>query len=79
MVRYFNSWTPLVVVGTVAFLALPWLGLIAFLAAAVVTLATLAALAWAIIEIPLGVGRAIGWRWGQRAGRAGFRPVAGAC
>jgi hypothetical protein len=29
MVRYFYAWTPLGIVGTVAVLSLPWLGLIA--------------------------------------------------
>src|SRR5262249_49759046 len=46
MVRYFYAWTPLVIVGTVVFLSLPWLGLIALM---IVSLAALAAVAYAIV------------------------------
>jgi hypothetical protein len=66
-VRYLNAWTPLVVVGTVVLLALPWLGLIALMFAALATLAALAALAWAIVATPLAVGRALGRRWHGRS------------
>jgi quercetin dioxygenase-like cupin family protein len=62
MVRYFYSWTPLVVVGSVLLLALPWLGLVALVLAAFASVAALAALAWAIVEAPLAAGRAIGHR-----------------
>jgi hypothetical protein len=62
MVRYFYSWTSLVVVGSVLLLALPWLGLIALMTAALASLAALAALGWAIVAAPLAVGRAIGHR-----------------
>jgi len=49
MVRYFYAWTPLVVVGTVVILSLPWLGLIAFMIAALVAVAAPVALAWATV------------------------------
>jgi hypothetical protein len=62
LVRYFYAWTPLVVVGTVVVLALPWLGLIALMIAALAALAALPALAWAMVATPLAVGRAIGHR-----------------
>lgn len=68
MVRYFYAWTPLVIVGTVFFLALPWLGLIALMIFSLVTLAALAALAWAIVFLPYKLSRAIGRRWHIRSG-----------
>jgi hypothetical protein len=49
MVRYFYAWTPLVLVGTVAILALPWLAVIALIAALIVAFAAVGALAWAIV------------------------------
>lgn len=64
MVRYFWGWTPLVIVGTVILLTLPWLGVIALL---VVALGAVAALAWAVVYVPYLVGRAIHNRW--RGGR----------
>jgi hypothetical protein len=68
MVRYFYVWTPLVIVGAVVLLALPWLGLIALMVFALVALAALAALAWAIVAAPLALGRAVGRRWRARSG-----------
>jgi hypothetical protein len=62
MVRYFYAGTPLVIVGTVVLLALPWLGLIALMIAAPVALVALAALAWAILALPYMLGRAISRR-----------------
>jgi hypothetical protein len=59
MVRYFYAWTPLVIVGTVVLLSLPWLGLIALMIASLVALVALAALAWAIVFVPYMLGRAI--------------------
>jgi uncharacterized membrane protein len=56
MVRYFYAWTPLVIVGTIFFLALPWLALIALL---IVALFALAALAAAVVFLPFMLGRAI--------------------
>jgi hypothetical protein len=65
MVRYFYGWTPLVIVGTLLLLAIPWLGLIAFM---IVSLVALAALAWAIVFVPYMVSRAISRRWHMRSG-----------
>jgi hypothetical protein len=67
VVRYFYAWTPLVVVGTVVLLSLPWLGLIALTIAAIAAVAALAAFAWAIVAAPPAVGRAIGHRWHGRS------------
>ena len=63
MVRYFYAWTPLVFVGTVVLLSLPYLGLIALV---IYALVALAALAWAIVYVPYLLGRAIGRRWHSR-------------
>jgi hypothetical protein len=72
LVRYFYAWTPLVVVGTVFLLSLPWLGLIALMIAALAAFAALAALAWVTVAVPLAVGHAIGHRWHWRS--AASRP-----
>jgi hypothetical protein len=79
MVSYFYAWTPLVILGAVIILALPWLGLIAFMIVSLVGLAALAALAWAILAVPYALGRAISSRWQVRssAGRTTAAPVAG--
>ncbi len=63
MVRYFYAWTPLVIVGTVFLLSLPWLGLIALMIVAIVALVALAALAWTLVFVPYTVSRAINRRW----------------
>jgi hypothetical protein len=68
MVRYLCAWTPLVIVGTVALLTLPWLGLIAFVIFSLVALAALAALASAIVFVPYLLGRAISRYWQGRSG-----------
>ncbi len=68
MVRYFYAWTPLVIVGTVVVLFMPWLGLIALAIVAIVALGALAALAWAIVFVPYMLGRAISRRWHMRSG-----------
>jgi uncharacterized protein (DUF486 family) len=60
MARYFYAWAPLAIVGSVVFLALPWLGLIALL---VVALVALPALAWAVVFVPYTLGRAISRSW----------------
>ena len=60
MLRYFYAWTPLVIVATVVFLALPWLGLIALMVA---SLAALAVLAFAVVVVPLALIRAAGRLW----------------
>jgi hypothetical protein len=65
MVRYFYAWTPLVIVGAVVILSLPWLGLIALV---IVSLAPLAALAWATVFVPHLLSRAISRRWHGRSG-----------
>jgi hypothetical protein len=65
MVRYWYAWTPLVIVGTVVVLSLPWLGLIALM---IVSLAALAALAWGIVFVPYMLSRAIGRRWHSLSG-----------
>jgi hypothetical protein len=69
MVRYWYSLPPLVVVATVFFLALPWLGLIALMLFALVALAALGALAWGIVLVPHMVIRAVGSRRQSRRGR----------
>src|SRR5262245_62790564 len=63
MVRYFYSWTPLVLAGTVVLLTLPWLGLIALV---VFALVALAALASAAVVVPYALGRAAGRLWHLR-------------
>lgn len=60
MVRYFYAWTPLLIVGAVSILALPWLGLIALM---IVALVVVPGLAWAIIFVPYRAGQAISHRW----------------
>jgi ABC-type protease/lipase transport system fused ATPase/permease subunit len=67
MVRYFYVWTPFFIVGTVVFLSLPYLGLIAFMLFALLALVALAALAWAIVAVPYTLGRAISRRWQDRS------------
>src|SRR5438874_2452311 len=68
MVRYFYAWTPLVIVGMVVLLSMPWLGLIALMIVAMVALVALAALAWAVVFLPYTLGRAISRRWRVRSG-----------
>jgi hypothetical protein len=70
MVRYFYAWIPLVFVGTLFVLALPWLGLIALMIAALAGLTALAALASAIVLVPYTLGRAISRRWHGRGSAA---------
>jgi ABC-type protease/lipase transport system fused ATPase/permease subunit len=62
MVRYFYAWTPLVILGTVVLLSMPWLGLIALMIVSLVALVMLAALAGAIVFVPYKLSRAIGRR-----------------
>ena len=75
MVSYCYTWTPLVIVGTLSLLALPWLGLIALLVVVLGSLVLLAALVTAIVWVPLNAGRAILRRWHARIGTRG-RPDA---
>ena len=67
MVRYFYALTPLVIVGTVFILSLPWLGLAALLVFTLVALAALAALAWAIVVAPYLLVRSVARRWHGRS------------
>jgi hypothetical protein len=64
MVRYFYAWTPLVIVGTVVVLSLPWLAPIALMIVSFVALATLAS---AIISVPYVLSRAMSRRWQGRS------------
>jgi hypothetical protein len=59
MVRYFFAWTPLVIVGTVVLLSLPWLGGIALLVVFVVVLTPVAALVWAAVSLARMATRAV--------------------
>ena len=63
MVRYFYAWTPLVIVGTICILSLPWLGLIALMIVSLVALT----FALAIVSVPYILGRAIIRRWHGRS------------
>jgi membrane protein implicated in regulation of membrane protease activity len=70
MVRYFYAWTPLVIVGAVVLLSLPYLGLIALMIAALialVALVALAALASAAVFAPYMLSRTISRRWHSRS------------
>jgi hypothetical protein len=64
--RYFYAWTPLVLIGAVVLLSLPWLGLIALVIFALAAVAMLVALVWAIVAVPIAVGHAVGRRWRGR-------------
>ena len=76
MVRYFYAWAPLVVVGAVLLLSLPWLGLVALAIFALVALGVVAALAWAVLFVPYMFGRAIVRGWHSRAvARARMAPA----
>jgi hypothetical protein len=68
MVRYFYAWTPLVIVGTVVLLSLPYLGVFALMILSLVALVALAALAGATVFVPYMLGRAISHRWHSRSG-----------
>jgi hypothetical protein len=48
MVRYFYAYTPLAIVASIVFLALPWLGVIALMVAAVAVLYALGSLAFGL-------------------------------
>ena len=59
MVRYFYAWMPaVVVVGTVVILTSPYLTLIVLMLVLLAGLATLEALAWAIVAALYALGRA---------------------
>ena len=77
MVRYFYAWTPLVIVGTVVLLSLPWLGLIALMIFALARSRAGGARVGKVFA-PYSLGRAIGRRWHMHvARRPGGGPVAG--
>jgi hypothetical protein len=63
VVRYFYAWTPYVLVATALVLVLPWLGLFALAALALVVLAPLA---WAVVTLPLLLLRAAEHLWHAR-------------
>jgi hypothetical protein len=68
MVRYFYSWTPLVIVGSVVLLALPWLGLFALAALLTVSVVALAAVASAIVAVPYALAHLVSRSWHHRRG-----------
>ena len=67
MVRYFYALTPLVILGTVFILSLPWLGLVALMVLVLVALGALGAIAWALVAVPYLLIRSIGRRWHSRS------------
>ena len=69
MLTYCYAWTPLVIVGSLGLLALPWLGLITLLVVAVGSLILLAGLVRAVLWLPFVAGRAIHRRWQARMDR----------
>jgi len=66
MVRYWFSFTPLVVIVTVVLLTLPWLGLIALMLLALVAIAALGALACGVVFVPRMLFRSVGRRLRSR-------------
>ena len=60
MVRYFYGWIPLLVVGTLVLLSLPWLGLIALVVLPLVVLGTLA---WLTVSVAYALNRAFDRLW----------------
>ena len=76
MVRYWYGCTPLVIVGAVFFLALPWLALFALMIFSLVALVALVGLAWALVSVPRMLSRAISRRWqGPRSASPRTAPV----
>jgi hypothetical protein len=67
IVRYWYALTPLVIVGTVVLLSLPWLGLIALM---VVALFVVAALAWVSVWVSRVLSRAVSRRSHGRSGKS---------
>ena len=66
MVRYFYTWTPLVIVGgTGILLTIPYLALVVLM---IVAVAALAAFMWAIVAVPYVLGRAISRLWQNASG-----------
>ena len=60
MLRYWYSFSPLVVILTVAIFALLWLGLIALMVLALIAFAALGALAWGFVVVPQMLVRFVG-------------------
>jgi hypothetical protein len=58
MVRYFYAWIPFVLVGTIFILSLPWLGVIALMAALFAVVVAVLALARGIIVAFLALSHA---------------------
>jgi hypothetical protein len=69
MVTYCYAWTPLAILATLAFLALPWLGLIALMVVLLGSLVVLAGLTWVIAQLPLRLSRGVHRRWRRRSGK----------
>jgi hypothetical protein len=69
MVRYFYTWIPLVIVGTIVILVCPWLGLIALLAGLSSVLAAVGALAWATVSALGALARSLQSHTTARASR----------
>jgi hypothetical protein len=70
MLRYWYAFTPLVIVGAVVLLALPWLALFALVILSLVALVALVGLAWAVVFVPYKLSRAISRRWHSRTGES---------
>lgn len=68
MVRYFYAWTPLVIVGSILLLSMPWLGLFALTIVAIIAIGALAALAQAIVSVAHTLSLAISRGWHGRGG-----------
>ena len=74
MTSYVYIWTPFFIVAAAAvLLTVPYLALIALM---IVLLVALAALAWAVVSVPLLVSRTINHRWQGRRGASPSTTVA---
>jgi hypothetical protein len=69
MLSYCYAWTPFVLIGSLALLALPWLGLLALLVVALGAVLVLAGLISAILWAPVTATRAVLRRRHARIGR----------
>jgi hypothetical protein len=58
-ISFFYAWIPVVLIGTVVILALPWLALIALVAVVLAIVAVLGSLAWAIVAAFNGLGHSV--------------------
>jgi len=76
MANYFYKWIPLLVLGTILILGLPWLGLIALIVVVFFLFSALATLAFAVARAIGAVSRAIAHRWDDRSDlRPGMAPA----